>query len=1447
MTDMPTTAAQALAELADPDALREQALVLLRGLAGDTWTDHNTHDPGITLLESLCYALTDLGYRIDHPVADLMAEHDAPGAMPDPAARGLWTAAQMLAGGAVTADDLRRLVMDVPGVKNAWIEPVDAALARHDGAQGQLLPLVGEAAPSPNIAELRPQGLLAVRIEKSGLGEDIDGGTIVRRVARQLHGWRGLGQDVVQVEVLDTQRVALAATLDIAPDADPAAVLGDAILALADHLSPPVPFRSLAEMLARGRRVDQVFDGPLLQHGFLDAAEFAALARRTSVRLSDLVGVLMAVPGVRAVARIAFLADGRPSGDWLLAIDPRRTAALDLDGSQLRLERRQVRVDDAGVLAIARQRVEQVRRARAAAMDAAARSGERDLSLPAGRSRQVARYRSVQHHLPRAYGLGPEGLPASASPQRRAQAAQLQAYLLFFDQLLANQHAQLSGVSRLLAFDEPAQALATAAFALPVPDDDGRLGLDALRRGDAATHAQRLSALAADPLELGDPRAALLQRHRQADHLLARAGERLGPHAARADRLDDGAPPEAALLADKLALLRALPVLGRRRGAGADAMRAARDDDGADTQDAAASTVDGLSLRLAQAMGLGPAAGTAGEPLRVVEHILLRPLPEDAAQDGPLMLGTLSADPFSLQLSVALDAGAGRLADADFRRLVEQTLRDHLPVHLGLRVLWLASADLAALASAHDRWWALWCASRREAFGSDVPAAGAADAVALRRLPLRSARNRLIDRLGLGDTAPLTDVPLGGSGDGPIKVPHGGPARIALAYAELGVRYELRGPDGQALRGTGGQAVAPVTVEGADGPATLESPPVNEDITFRVLATKLGSAQPPRLLTQPVPVKVGLDTSLALDAPGLPWLDPLLPSPQPADARLVPWGSVVTVTVQGSQEGVSYALVLNGQVQPGARLGDLSALPLQTPPLVDDVVIAVQASKTFAGASGRSEDVELLDARLTVCVRANPGLGVQLRPKGVADGHASGLSLHVEGGQAEVRYAAWQRRVRDAEFVRGAAADDARLLRAVSGDAAMPLPAVPRPPVGEDDGPAPEGFTALPGAEASGDGRQAEVPLPPPLDDVVLCLSATKLHQPAGQGRAIASVVWLTQPALLLVRPDAEPALQPQWWRGRATQALVLQGGQPGVAYQPLLAPAADAPAGTPPTPLARPGYVHQRDIQQPGINKGVGQLALEIDCAIAADPPRRPVPGVDALDAQAPQPPRLDLAADLPAAGRIVWQAVKAQTGLQAPLRAGTPLFALPVAELDPAFPAPGQAAAIRLSASDPALSYRLMRMSDTGDATPLGEPVPGQGGELVLAVPAPSSDGWLALWVRAGAPVPGTLPLQAVLQLPLRLLPRTDLAVRAELDSVSAGQATTVWVTEPQPGVLYQLMAGDQALGDAVAGQGVALALPTGPIAQTTDFRLVATRADAPAARVSLATVVRVSVVAA
>ena len=47
----------------DYAAVREEAVAFVRATAGAAWTDHNSPDPGITLLEALAWGVADLHYR----------------------------------------------------------------------------------------------------------------------------------------------------------------------------------------------------------------------------------------------------------------------------------------------------------------------------------------------------------------------------------------------------------------------------------------------------------------------------------------------------------------------------------------------------------------------------------------------------------------------------------------------------------------------------------------------------------------------------------------------------------------------------------------------------------------------------------------------------------------------------------------------------------------------------------------------------------------------------------------------------------------------------------------------------------------------------------------------------------------------------------------------------------------------------------------------------------------------------------------------------------------------------------------------------------------------------------------------------------------------------------------------------------------------------------------
>jgi hypothetical protein len=99
--------------------LREKALAYVQQTSGATWTDHNVHDPGITILEALCYALSDLGYRTNFPQQDLLTDEAG-----NLSAQAFYYPQEILPSHPVTINDFRKILIDLPLVKNAWITPL---------------------------------------------------------------------------------------------------------------------------------------------------------------------------------------------------------------------------------------------------------------------------------------------------------------------------------------------------------------------------------------------------------------------------------------------------------------------------------------------------------------------------------------------------------------------------------------------------------------------------------------------------------------------------------------------------------------------------------------------------------------------------------------------------------------------------------------------------------------------------------------------------------------------------------------------------------------------------------------------------------------------------------------------------------------------------------------------------------------------------------------------------------------------------------------------------------------------------------------------------------------------------------------------------------------------------------------------------------------------------
>jgi hypothetical protein len=116
--------------------LRQAGIDYLERVVGALWSDYNVHDPGITLLELLCYGITDITYRTTFPDAEIFAP--APGEpVPGPDDPPFTTARFALTNAPVTINDYRKLFLDrFAELRNVWLDPVTERLFANTKTRG---------------------------------------------------------------------------------------------------------------------------------------------------------------------------------------------------------------------------------------------------------------------------------------------------------------------------------------------------------------------------------------------------------------------------------------------------------------------------------------------------------------------------------------------------------------------------------------------------------------------------------------------------------------------------------------------------------------------------------------------------------------------------------------------------------------------------------------------------------------------------------------------------------------------------------------------------------------------------------------------------------------------------------------------------------------------------------------------------------------------------------------------------------------------------------------------------------------------------------------------------------------------------------------------------------------------------------------------------------------
>ncbi|MCR9173198.1 MAG: hypothetical protein NXI10_11925 [bacterium] len=446
--------------------LKELGLEYIQSIGGSLWTDFNVHDPGVTLLEMLCYAISDLSARIDMPIEDLLT----------PAAGEFTTdqfhrASEILPTCPVTALDYRKLFLEIDGIRNCWILPFNQTM--YANCKTNQISYDQNDFDAQFMEYSKPfnlKGLNSIYIDyEPDHFEQFNGDetaiesektNIRQQVWEKYHANRNLCEDLVEIKEVKEKKVSICANIELEKTADKNEVHARVEKAIEDYFSPAVKYYSLQQMLDRGYRTDEIFEGPLLTKGFIDDEELEETELRSSVRLSDIVRIIMGVNGVSLINSINLRNCDFPDGDqWVICIDeftkPVLAPTYYDEGETPDCDMTSVFNYYKDVLPITFNRSE-VDRIKQELYDAELEEQMKamlnnTLQIPEGTFRSPSETTTIQNDFPMTYGIGVEGLSANTGEARRAKALQFKAYITVFDQILATYFSHLGKVRDLFA------------------------------------------------------------------------------------------------------------------------------------------------------------------------------------------------------------------------------------------------------------------------------------------------------------------------------------------------------------------------------------------------------------------------------------------------------------------------------------------------------------------------------------------------------------------------------------------------------------------------------------------------------------------------------------------------------------------------------------------------------------------------------------------------------------------------------------------------------------------------------------------------------------------------------------------------------------------------------------------------------------------------------------
>ena len=421
-----------LSKSMDYHFLRKEAISNTQKISGENWTDYNIHDPGVTILEQFSYALTDIAYRTNLNIETLLFH----GGNRDQVVQSnaLYQPGDIFPSSPITLSDYRILILDhfPTKISNCWLENIT------DHKEGIL-------------------GLYnIVLLLKSDIGTT-EHDYIKEGVRKLFVSNRNLCEDLNDIKILQSEKVSISADIDIYQDEDAEDILAEILFEVESYFNPSVHFYTLEELEQQGKTLDQIFDVPSFKHGFITSEQLSGKPKEFYV--SKIADHILKVKGVRGLHSLSVTQGGIPINGDTISVDDDKYLTLGLlknDDDSDPFQGFNITMFKGGVInnylksaVLYSLEIKEAKTNR----NYEIKTRTKDTSKANIKTAELVSYESVQKSFPGIYGVGDYTPAKEEGSLRIAQSNQLKAYLMFFDQIMANHLAQLSKLSELFSID----------------------------------------------------------------------------------------------------------------------------------------------------------------------------------------------------------------------------------------------------------------------------------------------------------------------------------------------------------------------------------------------------------------------------------------------------------------------------------------------------------------------------------------------------------------------------------------------------------------------------------------------------------------------------------------------------------------------------------------------------------------------------------------------------------------------------------------------------------------------------------------------------------------------------------------------------------------------------------------------------------------------------------